>query len=202
MASVTASPGTIVNATGIGTTAWVNPSNAAASDDSYATATLAASAGSNYLKATNFDFSAIPDGSTINGITAYNECHTDGANEVEVKLVVGGSIVGNNKAGAEWSTEDSTEIYGGAADLWGLTPTAAQVKASDFGIVFAIEDSGAGGVSYIDHIQLAVDYTAPANLNLSPTGAATATATVNTPTLTVAPAPATTAKDRLLLGVG
>ena len=52
--------------------AWVNPGNVTAAGSVYATIvapTYDAGDQSNRLRCVGFDFSAIPDGSTINGIT-------------------------------------------------------------------------------------------------------------------------------------
>ncbi|GEM_PF-5215912 len=64
--AITSGPlsGTSSNLTGVGTIAWVNPPNADATDDTYATATFGTS---NYLYA-NIGF-AIPAGATIDGIS-------------------------------------------------------------------------------------------------------------------------------------
>lgn len=56
----TKSPGTLADDAAVGTVAWSNPSNAASSNDSYATASGAGGT-THYLKATNFGF-AIPAG--------------------------------------------------------------------------------------------------------------------------------------------
>jgi hypothetical protein len=60
-----------------------------------------------------------------------------------VKLVVSGSVSGDNRASDNAAALPGSETllnYGGAAILWGLTPTAAQVKASNFGCVLAVWD--------------------------------------------------------------
>lgn len=58
-----------------------------------------------------------------------------------IKLVIGGSITGSNKsAGATWSDTEAYVGFGGAADKWGTTPTAAQVKdTTNFGVVIAAD---------------------------------------------------------------
>jgi hypothetical protein len=64
------SPGTMVDDATVGTVAWTNPTNAGASDNSYATIGTSGRCGvftGHYLKATNFGFS-IPVGATITGI--------------------------------------------------------------------------------------------------------------------------------------
>ena len=64
--------------------------------------------------------------------------------ESSIKLVIGGVVAGDNKStGAGFTTGIKT--YGGATDLWGLTPTVAQINASNFG--YAISLVGNGGTS-------------------------------------------------------
>jgi hypothetical protein len=61
-----------------------------------------------------------------------------------VRLVLGGTIQGDDKASAtNWNLDtDTTQTRGGAADKWGLTPTYQQVNASDFGVVISAERDG------------------------------------------------------------
>jgi hypothetical protein len=93
---------------------------------------------SNSLYLTNADLSAIPDGSTIDGFVTtlrFSSNNTRDVTESIVTLIIGGTPTGANKA-ANTAT-DSTPIdasHGGAADLWSTTPTATQVKASNFGL--------------------------------------------------------------------
>jgi hypothetical protein len=69
-----------------------------------------------------------------------------------VKLVVGGSVSGDNRVADNAATLPGSETlldYGGAAVLWGLTPTAAQVKSSDFGCVLAVWDGALNASEYL-----------------------------------------------------
>lgn len=77
-----------------------------------------------------------------------------------VRLVVGGVVSGTNKADTttQWPSSLTWKSYGGAADLWGLTPSAAQVRASDFGIVVSA-DTG-GGSAAIDRVEVKVYFQA------------------------------------------
>ena len=60
-----------------------------------------------------------------------------------VKLVVGGSITGSNKStGATLPGSDTYVSFGGSTDKWGLTPTASQINASNFGVVVGITVGG------------------------------------------------------------
>jgi hypothetical protein len=159
------SPGTLANDAGIGSTAWSNPGNAASSNNSYAT--NACSGITNYLKATNFDFSSIPSGATIDGIKVEVEAFTNfTAFEHTIKLVKGGVVSGDNKsaAGALNVGDPGTyTTYGGIADLWGVALADTDVNSSDFGVVLAYTNGGKGSPTVsVDHIRITVYYTAAA----------------------------------------
>ena len=164
------SPGTLADDSAVGGVVWSTPSNAAASDDSRATANLTGASGNtHYLKATNFGFSV---SGTIDGIlveierSANVNSGTREAHDSIVKLVVGGSVVGSNKATATaYPTTDAYASYGGAADLWGLTPADTDINGSTFGVV--LSTTYGTGVSpkaavqaRVDHIRITITYTA------------------------------------------
>lgn len=170
------SPGTLASNSAVGTVAWVNPANAAASDNSYATAEVTGVlATTHYLFATGLGFS-IPAGATVNGVVVEVELKAnsagfdfDNASDSDIRLVVGGAAAGTNKARSAfftWATTDTYITYGGAADLWGLTPTADQVNAADFGVGVSAKLNGTvvGGLirASIDHVRVTVYYTAAA----------------------------------------
>lgn len=161
------SGGTFANDTTVGTTNWTSPSNAASSNNSKADSGSLTTQSTYYLKATNFGFSIT---GTIDGITVEIErmCSSFGGQKMRdnsLKLVVGGSIVGTDKAATstDWPTSDTYATYGGAADLWGLTPTDTEVSASDFGVAISGKafNFGKGTViGEIDHIRITITYTA------------------------------------------
>ena len=77
MPNAVASPGTLADDDTSGTETWSDPTNAAASDDSYATNSRSGtSVQTHRLKATNFGFS-IPTGATIEGIEVSVERKAD-----------------------------------------------------------------------------------------------------------------------------
>ncbi len=160
------SGGTFANDSSYGTTAWTSPSNAAASEDSYATCTLGSFNSSQYLKATNFGFS-IPSGATIDGIVVEVELKASSSfliNDSSVKIVKGGTIGGTDKKRSPavfWPAVDTYITYGGASDLWGLTWTDSDINGSTFGIVFSAHvDTGKASITAsIDHIRITVHYT-------------------------------------------
>ena len=157
----------------VGTVTWADPGNIITSDDADATATIATGdAITHYLKAL-FDFSAIPaDATSIDGIQADIErmyqIGTGSTHDESVKLIVGGVVVGDEKAiVGDWPTADAYATYGGAADLWGLAPSVAEVRAADFGVVLSAHITKGSvipgnRVAYVDHIRITVTYTAAA----------------------------------------
>lgn len=153
-----------------GTNDWANPSNAASSNNAYATCALTDGTegygNSYYLRATNFGF-AIPAGSTIDGIVAEFEGKYAGTLEASLataQLLIGGSLAGQDKGVGSLTTSDAYYVLGGAADKWTLTPSVAQINNSGFGLAIAFYGDVSVGdtVVSIDHIRITVYYTAPA----------------------------------------
>ena len=162
--SLVASSGTQADDSAVGTVAWVNPANAASSNNSYATFTGNNNV-SHYLKVTNFGLS-VPTDATITGIKVRIEHDVDAASECKdstVKLVDDtGTVVGDNKNNTSyWSTTEAYVSYGSDNDLWGATWTPAQVNDSDFGVVLSAEytTSGLAGIASVDHIDIDVFFT-------------------------------------------
>jgi len=172
------SPGTLADDAAVGAVAWSNPGNAASSNDVYAVFSTSGVQQSHYLKATNFGFS-VPAGATIDGVAvsierkAGHDSTLRNVVDSVVKLVVGGTVSGNNKAATstKWPTSDGSVSYGGAADLWGLTPSAADVNGSDFGVVLSATSAGSNGKTSgsVDHITITVTYTASSGETVSVT---------------------------------
>ena len=124
-----------------GDTAWVDADHIKAVDSNYATCTRAATGTSEQLLATNFGFT-VPDGAVILGYRAavvrhFTKTDNGGVLDYRIRLVQGGAAAGDNKISLVGWNEDSdtTAIYGGALDRWGTTYTAAQIRASTFGLV-------------------------------------------------------------------
>ena len=88
-------------------------------------------------------------GETINGIqieivATGEDASTRGLYDNSIRLVIGGTASGTNKAsGSQWTDTDLvTRTYGGATDLWGLTLDDTDITAADFGIAMVFEDDG------------------------------------------------------------
>jgi hypothetical protein len=163
------SPGTLADDSAVGTVAWSNPTNAASSNDSDASAAYSGgNAQSHYLKATNFGF-AIPAGATIDGVVVEIERAKSGIahaiRDAVVSLVKGGSVSGNNKADlvTAWTNTDTYITYGSSGDLWGLALAPADVNASNFGVVLStsatLVDEEGTTTAFVDHIRITVYYT-------------------------------------------
>ncbi|MBI3654094.1 MAG: hypothetical protein HY231_23940 [Acidobacteria bacterium] len=153
------------NAVG-GITAWTNPGNITANDSTFATYNSSTNSNdlSQYLKATNFGFAV---SGTINGIVVeirHAKSHSGGDyKDLVVKLVINGTVSGNNKAdtATQWPSSATVATYGSSSDLWGTTPTATDINASNFGCVLQIQDatSAETGFAMVDYFKITVYYT-------------------------------------------
>lgn len=161
--TVTMSPGSCVNTTGIGTVAWTpSPTtNVNASDNLYATATVNGT--TNYLKCTGYNF-AIPATATILGVVVNVERKssstsrtTDGAMRL-VKAGVIGTV--DRSTTTVYPATDTYEAHGTPSDLWGTTWTPADINLATFGAAFAVKTTKSRTVS-VDHMPIAVTYSAP-----------------------------------------
>lgn len=149
-------------------TGWSNGTNANASDDTYATG--GGAGGFTTFEGTNFGFDAdiaAPD--TIDGVEMKVEWKRDSTLiiiDTSLRLMVGGSPSGANKASGGFipSTEAITTL-GGSTDTWSLSLTAAQVRASTFGVRIVFQEFGGSGIAYIDHMTIKVFYTTGASGN-------------------------------------
>jgi len=159
-----ASGGTFSNNDTVGDIDWVSPSNAATSNDVYATIQNDETATSKYLLATNFGLS-IPTDAVIRGILVEVERSqtVDGPPNVtdnSIRLFKAGVVTGANKStGAQWLDNDSYIAFGGATDLWGTTWTATEINNIGFGVGISAIVQGAALVK-IDHIRIKIYYEA------------------------------------------
>lgn len=148
----------------MGTVTWLS-FNITASDDSYATASMTSGQVSHYLVATGYNFS-IPAGAIILGIQPKIErSHTNVANgqinDSKVRIVKGGVIGTTDRADTtNWSGSDTTITYGSSTDLWGLTWTAADINANNFGFAISVVFPGGIGVDVpqVDYMPITVFY--------------------------------------------
>jgi len=167
---------------------WQNPGNVTANDTAYATIvapTYDANDDSYKLRATNFNFSTIPDNSTINGITVVCGGVKWVAGTASIgllQLVNNGTPIGNNKYSTVQAVTSSDVNYtkGSTSDLWNATLTAAIVKSSTFGVDFGMIANSANTDVSINYITMAIEYTPPApqTYNAYPVDSFTATDTI------------------------
>ena len=160
------SPGTVVSANlGAGGPAWTNPGNAVASDDSDATHTpLAALATTESLVATNFSFS-LPSGADVIGMEVQIEAAAS-SSDVSISLVTivdtGPAAVGIAKTPFTALTgADVIYPFGALEDLWGLTPSEADVESADWGFAFTCLNANVSTPFNLqtDHMQMKIYYT-------------------------------------------
>lgn len=91
-------------------------------------------------------------GNLVSSNDSYAQSGSSGSSHIDLgaKLVIGGSITGDNKAvGTDIPSADTYLSYGSSSDLWGTTPTAAQVNGSDFGLAFAVTSTGGSGSNWL-----------------------------------------------------
>lgn len=162
--------GTGADELGSGPGIWSAPGNLTADDASYASISVSAmgspaSLTSNYLLATNFDFSllpadAIPDGFEIT-VERFADLMSGSVVDNSAKLIKGGSISGSDiDTGATWSTSLTTDTLGGPTELGGLSFTRADVVASTFGVAFKCDliSNSMQTIAKIDWVKIKVYY--------------------------------------------
>lgn len=158
---------TITDDASVGTVAWITPSNAASSNDVRATFTPAgAGIQSHYLKFVGFNFAI---SGTIDGVEVRIERLWNGLGgnprDVVVSLLIAGALAGANKAdtGVDWPSVEAYKTYGGATDLWTLTPSASDINGANFGLVLSASGDGATNVMSVDHADIKIYYTVGAS---------------------------------------
>jgi hypothetical protein len=154
----------VINIAGSSRT-WINPSNVAGSDNSYASfgnLTNTAGAYTDYLVTCKFGLS-IPSNAIISGIVVEVE-RSDASSKTSdysVRIVKNGAVgtAEYSKVGV-YPTSDATQTYGGATDKWGETWTPADINSPTFGIAIAAQRSSTSGTTAgrIDNIRISVSY--------------------------------------------
>lgn len=141
LATGATAPGTGANTDRSAASDWTNPGNILSNDNATAACTGGAT-GSDYLIASNFNFSAIPQNATIVGITvvfAAAESSTGSESTSGQLQDAGGALFGSSQAQSINGTGETNYTYGSTSDMWGTnytTLTAAVVKDADFGVRF------------------------------------------------------------------
>ena len=176
-------PGTAVGDRGAGDADWSNPDNIKIDDGSDASVNLGGgpTEDSRGLAASNFDFSSIPSGATIDGIEVRVEDYLVAGGGVSVdwsncRLILADDSDGSENKESELldpSFSDQTDEAGGASDLWGETITRADVQDVDFGFFVGVTLVAGTPTTHVDSMQMKVFYTEAAGINtiiIVPTG--------------------------------
>lgn len=149
---------------------WANPTNALTNIGTYAESTnLDGSELTYYLQVTNASaaLAELQQSSSIDGIEVEvsgtgNDSASRELYEETIQLIIGGTKTGTNKANVSIQWADTTvevHTYGGASDLWGLTPTKEQLMASDFGVaVRFLSDGGQTTTARVYLVRIKVYY--------------------------------------------
>ena len=143
-------------------TSWtsISSSNIDTSDDTRATAT-----GSTYLVAEAYNFSfGVPSGATIDGIEVQAEFSASLAGIIaSLRLSVsgnGGSAYSSTKEDTVTGTTDTTRIFGGATDLWGLASfSEANTQDGNFYVKVEGKTNSAGRSCRLDYLAVKIYYT-------------------------------------------
>ena len=112
-----------------------------------------------------FDFSGIPAGATIDGVTAEINCWYDnGAASMDLCMLLDadGAPAGDNQCSTPvaLSTDDTTIIEkGSTSDTWGNSLTLSWVQDSDFGLAIGFIATGENADVMVDYVRLTVEYT-------------------------------------------
>lgn len=165
--------GSATDDTSVGTIFWSNVSRVKAADVSYATAVGdVVTTTTSRIKATQLNFS-FPTGTTVTGVEVNIKRATDTSptvnvtcKDLEVRLLLAGVVSGNNKADTStaYTTTLTNITYGGPGDLWGLTPTLADVVNTGFGVSFRttlFTDNATAAAVLVDSISMTLYVTLP-----------------------------------------
>jgi hypothetical protein len=119
------------------------------------------------LKATGFDFSAIPLNATINGVLVRMNCwYASGTGAASVDLYQlldnTGAKVGTNKCSTPVALTTATSrilSIGGSSDLWGNALTPAWVRDADFGVAIGMIATADDSDVHVDWVAITVSFT-------------------------------------------
>jgi hypothetical protein len=181
--------------------AWVSPTAALTGPDatsnsdtthcaSITAATFDSPDQGEVLELTGFDFSAIPDGATVLGVTCrvgafFTTGQGSGSIDL-VQLMIGGAVSGSTNQAASpvalTGTFTDSYTFGSSSDLWnepleaGSGTNADIKKTTTFGVAIGMKATAANADVFIDWVTLEVEYTSPLAGARSMTVTATQTA--------------------------
>ena len=174
MASITLSPS---SASG-----WTNSSNVTASDNSYATSTVAkgedfGGSGMSVLLTVSFPAAGLAADDVIDGVEVRIERNlsssTGGTKTIQLEVAGSGTANGPST----WTTSDVTETNGTPSDLWGMSWTAASFN-SGFDVAFraGFNNGSSTKTASVDYVSVTIYYH-PGLVEKSVADAGTITAT-------------------------
>ena len=149
---------------------WVNPNNIFGAGEAAVTAATFDAGDQTYvLKAYTFDFSVVPNGSTIDGvIVTINARYAVVVVSLDLVQLLDTvrAKVGDNKAATPQALTTSAANYtfGTSTDKWNNALDAAWVKDADFGVAIGALAGGSGNSNndvFIDSVLMEVYYTPP-----------------------------------------
>jgi hypothetical protein len=144
------------------TAAWTNTFRIQTSDGNEALAYgFASGAYSDYIYVIGHNFAAVPSGATITGVAV--TINRRGANfkDYVIKLLKAGTISGTDHAdtATNYPGTAASVTYGADGDMWGLSLTDTDVKASNFGVALAVQQTASGyNEAYVDYMGIRVYY--------------------------------------------
>jgi len=148
---------------------WSDSGNIVSDNASYASITASTFDNTDIsygLTATNFDFSSLPSGATINGIVVEVErYYANGTvSDYQARLIYGGTLQGTAQTtGTNWGAFPSSVgivTIGSSTSNWGYTGISATiVKTSTFGVVYWCQSTGTDSDAFVDYIRMTVYYT-------------------------------------------
>lgn len=154
-----------------GTGAWTNPNNILVQDGNVATSPALANGNvTSYLRGTAFDFSSIPEGSTILGVEVTLRAKSTLVStykDYDIRLTSSAFPNGMgamNKARSAFVTNALADyVYGSSTDLWGETAlTDTIVRDPSFGFVARWQKYTAGvSTAQVDAYSIKVTYVPP-----------------------------------------
>lgn len=175
MASTGFKPARAGSSVDSGTAVWSNPDNVELDDGNFADTVAGDSEIADTLRCVDFDFSSIPGGSTILGIEVryrrFNDSTSIPISSTSLQLVLAGVSEGSAKTvNGDWEASETANTQGGAADLWGDTPSLTDVQTNTYGVdiipTWLTGGAGSGGAK-IDIVEMNVHYSATATYTQS-----------------------------------
>jgi len=166
-------PGTMAENSAVGDQGWDTKDNAKTLGGGEATCLNLGTREATYLLvATNYDFSGIPAGSTIDGVEARVRAKANNTNDMEInlwELYDAGSrnalLIPGTDNGPGMTASLVDYEAGSPTDDWGWSGgiELSDVQNSGFGqaIQFSDEGSGSGDDTWVDHMPMKIHYTAP-----------------------------------------